>query len=378
MLVKAAHLASFLGNIGDIANHESFYKCFKEQVNSDLSIEQIEIRDFYRNNQKKSFDKEFVEKINQFDLFIIGGGNFFELCWDYSENGTTFNISNNLLKDIKVPILINAIGIDDNKGVSKENIEKFRFFLNTLFHYTNVYFSVRNDGSYEIFEKYYPEYIHKIKEIPDFGFFLNELQKFKENLKTSSYKTIGINIAKDMDNIRYSNVKYDEFLKGMADFVKYVLETTEYNISLFPHIQSDYEIILKVLELVDHKDKRMRTNIAGLIRDRELDTFLLYQECEIVFATRFHANICSIALNIPTFGIITYPKHGVVYEKINLSDRKFDLKNMLIFDEMRQQIKLCLNNDYIIKVKNQYSQSLEVLKKQKDKYLNDIKHWLER
>lgn len=375
--MKAIHLASFSGNIGDIANHESFYKCFKELIDKDLTVEKIEIRDFYKSVSKRKFDEKFVDYINNADLFIIGGGNFFELCWDYSETGTTFDISNELLKNIRVPILINAIGIDDNKGTSKENIEKFKRFLNTLFTCNNVFFTVRNDGSYEIVKKHFPKYINKITEIPDFGFFINEVEEVNKYTPTLMKKSIGINIAKDMEAIRYMEVSYNDFLSGMANLIDYILNTTNYNVILFPHILSDYEVILKVIEDVNHLDKRLKLSISGLVQERELDTFKKYKECDFIFATRFHSNICAISLNIPTFGIITYPKHGIVYEKIELAHRKQNLNSNQIFEQMKQQVDLCKNQTNMIKTKKEYSDSLFNLNMKKNIYIENLKKWLE-
>ncbi|MCM3389083.1 polysaccharide pyruvyl transferase family protein [Ureibacillus chungkukjangi] len=375
--MKVLHLASFSGNIGDVANHESFYKCFKDLFIEDLAIEKIEIRDFYYSINKRRFDEEFVEYLNTFDLFIFGGGNFFELCWDYSDTGTTFNISNNLLRKIKVPILINGIGIDDFKGTTNENIEKFRSFLNTLLNYSNVLFTVRNDGSYEIFKKYYPEYVEKIAEIPDFGFFVSDVYEMKSYKPILKNKSIGINIAKDMEEFRYTNVSYEEFLRGMAQLIEYILNTTNYHVMLFPHILSDYEVILNVNEYVNHPDKRIRLSISGLVQEKELETFKLYKECDFIFATRFHSNICAISLNIPTFGIITYPKHGIVYEKIKLSNRKQNLNSNQIFDQMKQQVDLCNDHYHMKQIKKSYNDSILELIKVRDSYLEKLKNWME-
>lgn len=167
--IKALHLASFAGNIGDIANHQSFYHQLRKLDEFSFEIEELEIRDFYKVNQIRKFDEDFVEFVNQHDLFIIGGGNFFELCWDYSLTGTTFDISPEFLKKIKTPIFINAIGIDDNKGTSDLNIEKFKTFLDTIFKHNDVYFTVRNDGSQSIINKYFPEHTSLISTVPDWG-----------------------------------------------------------------------------------------------------------------------------------------------------------------------------------------------------------------
>lgn len=102
------HIASFSGNIGDVINHYGFYKSF----NIDEShIEKIEIRRFYRNcvgADKLNFDERLIDKINSKKVLILGGGGFFDVYWNESLTGTTFDMSQKFLDKIKIPVLVNA------------------------------------------------------------------------------------------------------------------------------------------------------------------------------------------------------------------------------------------------------------------------------
>ena len=75
--IKTLHLASFDGNVGDNANHSGFYRHLKAQPGYDFAIEQLEIREYYW--KQRFFDDGFVDLVNDYDLLIIGGGNYFEL-----------------------------------------------------------------------------------------------------------------------------------------------------------------------------------------------------------------------------------------------------------------------------------------------------------
>lgn len=75
--IKVAHLASFKGNFGDVANHLGFRNWFSGLIKSDIHWGNIEIRDFYRGNRK--FDASLVAEFNAYDLVVIGGGNYFKL-----------------------------------------------------------------------------------------------------------------------------------------------------------------------------------------------------------------------------------------------------------------------------------------------------------
>ena len=80
--LRVLHLASFAGNIGDLANHAGARRMLAERLGFALKFTDLEIREFYW--KQRSFDDAFVAYANSFDLLIIGGGNYFELWVDHS------------------------------------------------------------------------------------------------------------------------------------------------------------------------------------------------------------------------------------------------------------------------------------------------------
>lgn len=375
--IRILHLASFSGNIGDIANHEAFYKQFLPLFNNnEVEIEKLEIRKFYKNWNEMKFDSKFVDYVNTFDLFIFGGGNFFELCWDYSETGTTFDISPELLKQIKTPIFINAIGIDDNKGTSNSNIRKFKLFLETLQKYNKYYFTVRNDGSFDIFRKYFSEYLSMIKVIPDQGFFINNVVEIRG--KKSKKKYIGINIAYDMNELRFVDIAYEEFLHVLSEQINLFLsKNKDYMIYLFPHVQADYNAILDLLKMLKNEYIRTRISITSIIQGEELNTFQKYSDCELILAMRFHANVCAISLGIPTIGLITYPKHGAMYGEINLSNRKIEINNKYFSELFEKEFnQLTEHQAKRTQQIEENEKTNQILQKQNKKHLKELKKWL--
>ncbi|MFW3341613.1 hypothetical protein [Aliarcobacter butzleri] len=118
------HIASFSGNIGDNASHIGFYNILSSII--DYDIAQIEMRKFYQNYNKAdklSFNKEFIEYINSFDICFIGGG-FLDYHIKDSKTGTTIDIDLSLIKNIKTPTYFTSLGSNPHKEVPKENIEK--------------------------------------------------------------------------------------------------------------------------------------------------------------------------------------------------------------------------------------------------------------
>lgn len=87
--IKALHIASFMGNVGDNANHNGLRNKLKNIFyNNNIIFDELEMREFYQSWNLRNFNsEEFINLANKYDLIIIGGGNFFELKWDYHVQG---------------------------------------------------------------------------------------------------------------------------------------------------------------------------------------------------------------------------------------------------------------------------------------------------
>jgi len=316
---KILHFASFIGNIGDNANHNGLYKNLHSKLNDiDFTITQEEIREYFW--RQKSFDNKLISLFNKFDLIIIGGGNFFELWVENSRTGTSIDIPIEFLKKIKTPILFFSLGFDIHQGYSSENKLKFSNFLDYLAADPKYLVSMRNDGALNNLNLLYGNrYNSKVLSVPDSGIVLSP-QDLNVNKSWIKGNTIGINLAGDMINLRY-NDNYDNALRVYSEFLKWIIENYDYNIIFFPHIFSDYKIFFNVLNLLPDSFKRKKVQIAPLASgDNGMkEVFSLYNQCKIIVANRFHSNLCSIALGKPTIGIVNYPQIENFYKEIGLS-----------------------------------------------------------
>ncbi len=217
--VKVLHLASFSGNIGDNANHKGSRKAlneYKHILNFDFTNE--EIREYYWRNKK--FDDNFAKKCNQYDLVLIGGGNYLEFHIHHSRTGTSIDIPKYLLKKINVPIVFFSLGCECSLGYKEETFLKSKSFIDFIISLPNRYYlSVRNDGAHYNIKKYYGKsYIDKFTLIPDSGFLI-EKQETGYNLKKNK-KYIGVNIAGDSLDVRFkSNRSKEFFLNSFAKFI---------------------------------------------------------------------------------------------------------------------------------------------------------------
>lgn len=326
-VLKVAHLASFSGNIGDNANHIGFRHYFNQYVEFDIQFTELEIREFYW--KQKKFDDSFVDLVNQYDLLIIGGGNYFELWVDESATGTSIDISPSLFSKIAVPVLFNALGVDRFQGTNNVNLKKFQIFLDTITNNDQYLVSVRNDGAMNTLEKYFgSRYQDNILHVPDGGFF-TRIDNYQQPEIVLDSINIGINIAGDMLNTRFNlydhdNIDYSTYCHEMGEIINQLaLEDHRLHFLFFPHIFRDIQAIADILAHINDEYLRRRVRVAPyLVGDTgQSYIFNLYNQCNLIWATRFHANVCPIGLEIPTIGLINYGQIAMLYKELEIEDR---------------------------------------------------------
>lgn len=380
--LRALHIASFNGNIGDNANHNGFRSKLECSLGSPIQYRELEIREFYQSWNIRDFNsRDFVSLCNNFDFVVIGGGNFFELKWDYSCTGTTINISTDTLNQIKVPIFFNALGCDVAKGASQSAISKFESFLDVITSSDKYMVSIRNDGSYKTLNDLYGnKYNESIYRVPDGGFFFKTKPFYYPELNPK-YKSLGINIVSDMKKVRFSKqqiegIEYEEFIESFARVINNFFYAYEgYQIILFPHIYSDLEAIYKLLERIDDRFRRKRVVVAPYLTGEGADEYIfgLYKQCEVILGMRFHSNVCSIAQQIPTIALSSYKKIVDLYDELQLSDRVVEVNKRGFDNKLQNQIEFTLKN--IEDVKKRYGiVNANLLIKGKAFY-DEVKKW---
>ena len=357
------HVASFNGNIGDHGNHAGFRLSMRNYFGDELHFENLEIRNFYRSWGLNTFDEEFAKYANQFDLVVFGGGNFCEMCWDYSATGTTLDISNKILDCITAPILFNGMGVDDKDGtVNRENIHKFGKFLDQLIQKESL-ITVRNDGSMEILKKYYENSLtEKVRKIPDGGFFIQPADFFHVEIPDGK-RIISINLAGDAENIRFSlngkdgRITKEQFIKECAECINLILENYEdIHIVMAPHINKDLDIIQSTLAQVKDYYVRTKISVAPCLNGDSTNgdyIFDLYRKSDLVVGMRYHANVCAIAVNTPTIGIVNFTKHKKMYEDIQMTDRVVASDETKFSERLYQKIGHSLSNLPQMKLENE-------------------------
>ncbi|NYB72640.1 polysaccharide pyruvyl transferase family protein [Sedimentibacter hydroxybenzoicus DSM 7310] len=380
--IKALHVASFNGNIGDNANHNGFRKRLIETLGREIDFTNIEMREFYKSWNLRDFNSDdFIDLCNNHDLVVIGGGNFFELKWDYSHTGTTINIKEETLNLIKTPILFHGVGCDIAKGASQNSIEKFRLFMERITGDKNILVSVRNDGSYETIQKLYGNlFDNKFYRVPDGAFFMDSKKYDFPEIK-NDYKSIGINVVADMKEIRFNSevkgfISYENFINGFAEELNELLKKHEnYQILLFPHIYSDLSAIYDLLEKIEDKYRRTRVVVSPCLTGKGSEEYIfgLYKECDFIMGMRFHSNVCAVAQNIPTIGLCSYKKILDLYREIDLNDRVIEVNKYGFKSLLREEIENTIIN--LEKIRNDYKRVNSNIFKESIEFYDAVKNW---
>lgn len=363
---KILHLATFEGNSGDMINHIGFYRILKEVIKEDYEIVQVELRDFYKNKQERSFDNGFLCEINDNDLFVIGGGNFFDVRWCESNTGTTLDFSDEFLEGIKTKVLVNAIGYTEHNGILNKDLalSKFNIFLEKILSKKNWLVTVRNEGSKKLLQNTFNK---NVFEVADNGFFYKDKTTTKVNKNIS---IIGFNLNTDLFHKSFNNnIDENIFIELVADYLLKLID--HYNLILFMHTPQDIQLIGKIINCVGLELFRSKITIAPYCQNENahLELSKYYSKCDIVISMRFHSNVLCFQLGVPVIALIGHEKISHLYNSLNLNDYFVMVDNINMFNEIDEKIKLVNSDKYkndldnafknLLCLKNNYKQLIE-------------------
>lgn len=370
--LRIFHLASFLGNIGDNANHAGLYSKLRVFLPQGFEVVQREIRDYWRRARK--WDIALVEEINTYDLCIIGGGNLFELWVEDSPSGTSIGFSPCQVNKITKPTIFHSLGCDAALGSTPATIAKFREFIRCLkTHPERFLISLRNDGSTKTFAAMVgSELSDGVLTCPDCGFFFSSTYA-----ASHADKLIGINIAGDMLERRFGNIeKYSAFISSFAQLLQQVTYHTGAKLLFFCHIYKDLKIVNDLFQTFSEPMVRERVEVAPYRQGFEgaEAVFGEYHRCLLVLANRFHANVYSLANGIPVVPLVNYPQIELLYNEIGLTTPRIQLENHPI-EGVSTMIENLLKGG-LAKLREEQIQSCQGVKRKGEDYFVALKKWL--
>lgn len=378
--MRVLHLASFGGNFGDVLNHHGFYNTVGKALDFQ-SIKQIEVRRFYRNASEEErlfFNDEFVKEINSYDLFVLGGGGFFDAKWAYSNTGTTIDFNDSFIEGVKVPVVVNAMGYHEFfKDTTPEICAKFKFFIKKIID-KGWFISFRNDGSQNRFRNRYGNgFDNNIISVPDNGFFGVDRTKVFDTFFLDDRKTIGFCITNDLFTKEFNGELDTE---GFNKCILGVIEelTERYRVVLFAHTPDDVSLLGRFFNSLPNSVKRYNLVICpycpnGVGSIKEMSRY--YSACDVIVGMRFHSLILGLQLGKPTIAMANHPQISGLYEEIGLGDYIVPLHNysfsQILFDKLSD-----IQNNMI--VEERITSTLGNLKKQNLFYISRVKEFLNK
>lgn len=322
--LRILHLASFQGNFGDAVSHKGLYEILKSKYNNNFSINKLEIRRLYQNStiNKLSINHNLLKKINSYDLFLIGGGGYFNIAHRQTSSGTTFDFDEDFINGIKTRTIFTSIGGIDKSNAPLSN--KFINFIKLLSQNKNISLCLRNDGSLRSLIKIKSTMKNKILNVCDNAFYNYDVSA------TNSKKYVVVNIGTDQIK-KYVGNKINYF-KKLSNFIRdHIVYKNNLKVIFIPHVHDDILSIRKTISYFDDDFIRYFIGIEALAYDNSSINRILkiYQKSRAVLAGRYHANILGLIFNKPTYRL--YPSY-----RVDSMLKSFDLGNRDIFSNINK------------------------------------------
>jgi colanic acid/amylovoran biosynthesis protein len=210
-------------------------------------------------------------------ILSVGGDNY---C--YKKPYGLMGISHSLKKRNKKIVLWGA-------SISKDFIDKD--ILDNLREFDLIV--ARESLTYNTLKKMK---LDNVKLYPDPAFFM-KAKEVKLDNEWNRDNIIGINISPLILNYEVEEGILINSFKVLAD---YILNNTDYNIALIPHVRSsmsdDMVIISQLYRMIDNKDRVFIVNHQY----NAMELKYIISKCKLFIATRTHASIAAYSTCVPT------------------------------------------------------------------------------
>ncbi|MYR95154.1 MULTISPECIES: glycosyltransferase [unclassified Streptomyces] len=292
---QLAHVAFYMerqGNAGDKLLPESVRLAFGQDTGPGR---------WHSVHAHRLFDEAALERVNARRGLVIGGGGLF--IPDTAPNGNSgwqWNVSDELLGRIDVPVMVYAVGFNAFDGQAYGHGRKrFLSSLRKLVE-TSAFFGLRNHGSIEkVRDLLPPELQDKVRFQPCPTTVTRQLvEGWRDPAEREN--TILVNAAYDRAGLRFGH-DYGHFLGEMATAVTALGEQAE--VKCVAHsldderiafdLRREHGISLPVIPMYDFDN--------DAIRD-------VYARTKLVIGMRGHAGMIPFGCGTPIISLISHPK----------------------------------------------------------------------
>lgn len=349
--MKISHLRAAKGNAGDIVIPDAVMK----ELETILPIEDLTWHPM--NIRKRNWTQDNVDYVNTCDMAVLGGGGLFlhDTVKD-SASDWQWDISTELLKNVRGPLVVYAVGFNLFRG-HREFKSVFKDSVNELIR-KSVYFSLRHRGGIEKLKAYAdPELHDKITFhfCPTLTFAPITMEEKQKYVKK---KTVGVLVAGDRPHLRHKDL--DTYISHISKVLEF-LKKDGYKTYCIVHMVGDERIHGL---LGKHFDDHIV--LGGTNNDF---IYNVYKQMDFIIGDRGHSQLIPFSVGCKTIVPISHDKLKWFFEDVDMSEYGIeeddpDLSEKIItlvkdFDEEKwnEQHKKAMN---LIKTTNQ--NNLELIK----------------
>ena len=345
---KIQHISAFnYGNAGDIV---------LPIVLQDLLNENISVNKWDNLHVSKSVDQKIVDKINQNDMMVIGGGGLFLRDTNANiKSGWQWSCDVENLRRINVPIVMFAVGYNRFRG--QEDFDPI--FTENLNEFVKKasFIGIRNYGSINKIRPYLhsQELREKLTFQPCMTTIISNIYP---DLTDYSQKEdfVAFNCAFDREKLRIND---DSLYYSIARVAKRISEITK--VKYYSHMLTDNKILDFFDELnVPYELVEFKSPVNMLVE---------YAKPKLVIGMRGHAQMIPFGCNTPILSIISHDKLGYFLDDINHPEWGVD-----VLDKNFEKLLLQKSIDFY----NNYSNHMEAVNEEQLKLLKITEYNLEK
>lgn len=302
---QLAHVAFYMpqqGNAGDKLLPESVRLAVGTSTGADGGADtETGPRRWHSVHAHRLFDKAALARVNERRALVIGGGGLF--IPDTAPNGNSawqWNVPDENLNGIDVPVVVYAVGFNAFDGQSYR-AGRFNSSLRQLVE-RSAFFALRNHGSIEKVRALLPASLHdKVRFQPCPTTVTRQLvDGWTDPAAGQRENTVMINAAYDRAGLRFGH-DYAHFLAEMAKAVRALGEHTE--VLCVAHSLDDEKIAFDLRR--EHGVSLPVIPMYDFDNDAIRDT---YARTKLVIGMRGHAGMIPFGCGTPIISLISHPK----------------------------------------------------------------------
>lgn len=295
---------------------------------------------------RSSFDRNFVEAINQSDGMVVGGAVALNGRSFYGNTGMRFNLPQELWTEIKKPLIFYGLSYRIWPDQKYEHLDQLRKTLKYISANERMLLAFRNDGTKQWLENELGIEDSRFFVVPDPGVFVvadpsgpyPEIQRDRPNI------IVALN-DEDKEGRFITKERRDSVLKGIAEALERLVTECHANIIFVPHYFDDYRAVADVIDLckpvIAHQNM-IGTGLARIEGSRHF--YGRYLHADAVISMRVHSMSPCIGLQVPMVPLVSQARMTDFLNGLGLGDLAVDAFGAHLSERLVTAVKWTLQH----------------------------------